>query len=296
MAEEGIGKILVVIKHRDDGEIVLDKAHRLAAHAEASLHVIRVVYEAFAELSVHEIEKSQELKTFFLQAEETFLEELIEPYANSAVELESATIWHKSEWQGILDVAEDCDADLIIKGTDTPGDHSVHTPSDWNLLRHTEVPVMLMKPVNWVDNPIILAAVDATVAEDENLNLRILTRARHITHALDGRLHVVNSYPSVEHWVGPITVVVDFDNVRKQASTEIEDKVNALLRKTQIEAERVHAVEGDPDVAIEQVVEETGAELVVMGTHHRAGARGMVMGNTSEKILYRVRSDVEVLH
>lgn len=296
MGEEGIGKILVVIKHRDDGEIVLEKAHTLAAHARASLHVIRVVHEAFAELSIHEIEKSQELKTFFLQAEETFLEELIEPYQSSSVELESATIWHKSEWQGILDVAEDCDADLIIKGTDAPGDQSIHAPSDWNLLRHTEVPVMLMKPVNWAENPVILAAIDATVDEDEHLNLRILTRARHLAHALGGRLHVVNSYPSVEHWVGPITVVVDFDSVRRQVSTEIEDKVNALLDKTEIVAEKIHTVEGDPDVAIEQVVEAAGAELVVMGTHHRAGARGMVMGNTSEKILYKVRSDVEVLH
>ncbi|MEX2328058.1 MAG: universal stress protein, partial [Pseudomonadales bacterium] len=113
MERATISNILVVVRCKDDGEIVLDKANEIARLSGAKLHVVRVVHEAFAELSVHDIEISQELKTFLLQAEETMLQELIEPLKTSGAEVESATVWHKSDWEAVLEIAADVSADLI---------------------------------------------------------------------------------------------------------------------------------------------------------------------------------------
>ncbi len=297
MDTSSIKTILAVVKDRDDGEIVLDKAFALAQHAGASLHVVHVVYEAYAELPLHTVETSQELKTFILQAEESIIEELLEPIMNKGVAIESATIWHKRDYEGILDVAADCGADMIIKGTNFPVREVVRTPSDWNLLRHSDVPVMLVKPVNWVDSPVILAALNMTVDHgEEALNDRILTRAKDLAAALGGKVQVVATYPTVEQWVGPITVVIDFDSVRRSVSKNITSRVSAMLHKLGIEDATVHTLEGEPAVMIQQAVANTSAEVLVMGTHHRSGAKGIVMGNTSEKILHTVKSDVEVLH
>ncbi|XOV88181.1 MAG: universal stress protein [Pseudomonadota bacterium] len=297
MTDSSISTILAVVNNRDDGEIVLDKAFTLAQHARASLHVVHVVHSAYAELPVHTIETSQELKTFILQAEESVVEELLEPLMNRGVSIESATIWHKREYEGILDVAHDCGADLIIKATEFPVTEVIRTPTDWNLLRHSDVPVMLVKPINWVETPVIMAALNMTVDQGEDaLNDRILTRTKDLATALNGKIHVVTTYPSVEQWVGPLTVIVDFDAVRRSVSKNVTNRVNEVLHKLGIAGATIHALEGDPATVIQQIVAETGAEVLVMGTHHRSGAKGIVLGNTSEKILHHVKSDVEVLH
>lgn len=48
-------------------------------------------------------------------------------------------------------------------------------------------------------------------------------------------------------------------------------------------------------MAIEQMMDNTAAEILVMGTVAREGLRGVVMGNTSETILHNTNCDVVVL-
>ncbi len=295
MAASDISSILVVVRNQDDGEIVLDKAHRLARSAGASLHVISVMHEDFADLSVHDEKTRTDIRTYVCQSGESLLEDLLEPLRGQGVDMESACIWHKYEWQGVLDVAADIDADLIIKGTDYPVKEFVRTPSDWNLLRHAKLPVMLVKPVSWVECPVVLAAVDATEETDADLNKRVLTRSHELATALGGEVHVVNVYPSVEHWVGPVTLVINFDAVRQQVGSDIESRIGTMLDELGLEPANVHTREGLTAEEIHRAVIETGAEILVMGTHHRTGPEGAILGNTSEKILHAVRSDIEVV-
>jgi len=296
MTDSTLNTILVVVRGRADGEVVLDMAYKVARHSGASLQAISVVHEDFADLTIHDEKTREEIKTFVRESGETVLEELIEPVANRGVAIESACIWHKYDWRGVLDVANDIDADMIIKGTEFPVNDFVRTPSDWNLLRHADIPVMLVKPINWVDRPVMLAAVDASNDKDRDLNKRVLRRGHTLARALGGDLHVVSVYPSVEHWVGPITIVIDFDRVRQQVRQDITRKIDEWVSELEIEVAHVHTREGHTDQEIQRAVEETGAEITIMGTHHRSGAKGIVLGNTSEKILHTIRSDVEVLH
>lgn len=295
MTPANIDTIVVVVKGEDDGEIVLDKAFRLARAAGAAINVLSIVHEDFADLTIHDSETQDEIRNFVRHSGESILTSLIEPLQNQGVVIESACIWNKYEWRGVLDVAETTGADLIIKSTEYPVHDVVRTPSDWNLLRHAEVPVMLVKPINWVESPVVLAAVDVTREEDRDLNKRILRRGAELATTLGGSLHVINTYPSVEHWVGPVTLVIDFDAVRKQVHDDIRRKTDALMAELEIDDAQVHTREGHVEEQLQLAAQETGAEIMVMGTHHRSGAKGMVLGNTSEKILHHVKTDVEVL-
>ena len=58
----------------------------------------------------------------------------------------------------------------------------------------------------------------------------------------------------------------------------------------------LHAEEGYPTHTIGAVAEATGAELVIVGTHAREGVRGLLLGNTSERILHAVATDVLTMH
>jgi nucleotide-binding universal stress UspA family protein len=46
-------------------------------------------------------------------------------------------------------------------------------------------------------------------------------------------------------------------------------------------------VEGDPLPAIEQAAKETGADLIVIGTHGRRGVRHALLGSVAEKLVQR---------
>lgn len=292
---EKIKTVLAVVSSRDDGEIVLEKAVHIARANEAALHVIKVIYEGFVELSVHEVEKSRELKAWVMQAEEAFLEDLIDPWRNQIPHLESATLWHKSEWEGILDMVGELRADLIIKPTEYPVNEVIRTPADWNLLRHSDVPVMLVKPINWPDKPSIAACLDATNKNEEELNIRILREASQLADTFGSKLDIITAFPSVEHWVGPITVVIDFDRVREAMANEVQYEIRKLTERIDVRIDQVHALEGDIGHVIGKQLDECDTEILVMGTRSRHGPLGAVLGNTSEAIIHKVNTDVVVL-
>jgi universal stress protein E len=290
-----INNILAIVNHEDDGEIVLQKAMLLAENNGATIHVAKIVYEGFVDLSVHEVEQSQELKSFIMQAEESLVEDLIDPLRSGRVAIESCVVWHKYEYQGILDVAAECSADLIVKATDHPAKEIIRTPQDWNLLRHADIPVMLVKPFAWKENPVVVAAVDMQDTKHEEMSTRILHTANDLASIVKGQLKLINTFPSVEHWVGPITVVVDFDAVRKSVRNEIEHSLRGLAERCGVKPHSVHADEGTAHQAIESLVQSTEAEILVLGTSQRTGGKGIVLGNTSETILHHVNCDVVVL-
>ncbi len=291
-----IKNILVVVTDAESGEIALDKAFSLAQKGGARLHVLTLVYTDYADLTIHDEKTRQEIRDSLCESARNALEKLLAPLRDQDVELTTTCQWQKYEWQGVTEHAEQINADLIVKATEFPVREVVRTPADWNLLRHSDAPVLLVKPINWVDRPIVLASIDVIADEDLELNRKILRRGAELARTLNGSLHVINIYPSVEHWVGPITIVIDFDHVRTKVHQEISAKVETIVEELEIDVEQVHTREGHAEVEIQRTVEETGAEILVMGTHHRDGAKGMVMGNTSEKILHTARCDVEVLH
>ena len=54
----------------------------------------------------------------------------------------------------------------------------------------------------------------------------------------------------------------------------------------------VQLVQGEPERAIPHFVDGNAVDLVVMGTVARSGLRGLVMGNTAERVLQRLRGSV----
>lgn len=292
---EGVKTILAVVSDRDDGEIVLEKAVHMARANDAALHVIKIVYEGFVELSSHGTDKSEALKTWVMQSEKAFLEDLIDPWRNQIAHLESATLWHKSQWEGILEIASQVRADFIIKPTQYPVTEVIRTPQDWSLLRHAEIPVMLVKPVNWSDKPRIAAAIDASDEAEEELNGHILRQTAQLAGSFGAKVHVFSAFPSVENWIGPITVAIDFDQVREATSNEIKHRIHMLAESCDVKIDEVHALEGEPGEVIRKEVDQLNIEVLVMGTHARGGPTGRILGNTSESIIHQVNSDVVVL-
>jgi universal stress protein E len=295
---QSINNILVALADNDDAPYVLEKVQILAQASAATVHIVRVIYEGVADLSTSAIEDSTKLKTFILEAAESALEDIVDPWRSRLPAVETATIWNQRTWEGVLHAAETTKADVIVKAASLHekfGD-VVRTPDDWNLLRHSPVPVMLLKPQAWVANPVVLCALDVFDDAHKALNVALLKEGDALAAILGGELHVVCSYPMFEPWVGELGAVTSYEDLRENIERDIIKRVDAIAAAASVKFKMLHAEEGHATHAIGAVAEETGAELLVLGTHAREGVRGLLLGNTSERILHAVATDVLTMH
>ncbi len=296
---QSLNDVLVVLgDDRDAAAYLLEKTEAVARGSGAQVHVVRVVYEGIAELSASAIDAAADLKSFILASEETVTEEMVDNVRHRLPSLETATIWNPRLWEGVLHAASQTGADLIIKGASRHPRFGefVRTPDDWNLLRSSEVPVMLVKPEAWKPEPTIICALDAFDEAHDDLNVALLKEGDALSRILHGSLHLVTAYPLFERWVGELGGLRDYDSLKRDVEKEIRDRIVALAGGAGVAYERLYADEGPPEHVIATLAEDLSAELVVVGTHARQGLKGMVLGNTSERLVHHLATDVVTVH
>lgn len=286
--------ILVALGSADEARYVLRKAAALAAANHSRLHAVRVVHEGVADIGTGAIDASAELKSFILASAESELEDWLAPARAQAPELDAVTLWNARTWEGVLHAAEQAGADLIVRAVSTHhkfGD-VVRTPDDWNLLRHAPVPVMLVKPQAWVDDPIVVCALNPFDDGHQSLNVGLLQESQGFASVLRGELLVVVAYPLFEPWVGQLGAAGSYEEIRRSVDSDVRGRVDALARQAGVRFKHLIVEEGHPTEVISRVVDDTVAELLVIGTHGRDGVQGLLLGNTAERILHVVSTDV----
>ncbi len=168
--------------------------------------------------------------------------------------------------------------------------------TDWELLRLSPVPVLLVKSSRPYRRPVVLAALDPAhaFAKSARLDEEILGAAGMIADALGGTLHAMHAY-----FTGPATLIrPEFGGVDVLAEVGLEAKREASesfareLRNRKIGPSRQHLVERHAIEAIPRVARQTRAAIVVMGAVSRSGLRRAFIGNTAERVLDRLSCDV----
>ena len=290
--------IVVVVNRSADADFVLQKAAAIAKSSEqgASVHVVRVMFEEFVDESQLEEDKAQALKLYLMQAEEEFLVDLVEDYRSSFKDIETATIWNKRISKAVANVAETFNADLIIKSADPESAHFPRHPDDWNLLREAKCPVFLVKPEAWPNNPVVLAGVNVSDEEHQEMNQRIIEAGARLTRAIGGQLHVVNALAPLNPLLAGAEFGVDFVKLERDTNCAVTSMMEEHLRTLDVQDVQLHVQSGQAAWVVSEVAEEIGAVAIVVGTAGRHGVSGMVIGNTSEKLLHMLHQDLLVLH
>ncbi len=287
--------LLVALNDPQATKYLFEKVTRLADTADPlNIHVIQVVHEGVAELNSKAIDGSAELKSFILSAAESQLEEWVEPLRKRFPDLECATLWNARKWEGVLHAADRVDADLILTsaGTESGLGGIVRTPDDWNLLRHSDVPVMLVKEAAWPDEGSVICALDPFDEEHVDLNVTLLQRARGLATRLNADLNLVCAYPLFEPWVGELGAVTSYMDIKNGIEAEIREQVADLVAKAGIDYQLLLLEEGQPAQALTLLVDQAAPLAVVIGTHARKGVSGVLLGNTSERILHHLSADM----
>jgi universal stress protein E len=171
--------------------------------------------------------------------------------------------------------------------------------TDWELLRHSRVPVLIVKGARRYRRPVLLAAVDPmhAFAKPGRLDGEILAAAATLRAALGGKLHVLHAYR-------PLPLAAASENyLSPRIAAELMERTEAaarksfarLLRDARLEASCGHLVAQEPFAAIKRLASTTHASIVVMGTISRSGIKRLLIGNTAERALNEIDCDILVV-
>lgn len=220
----------------------------------------------------------------------------------SGVALSSAVEWDYPPHEAIVRRAAKVSADLIIaechKG-DRTRPWLIHL-TDWELLRTSQLPVLLLKNPRRYRRPVVLAAVDPSHAHAKpaRLDADILAAGAQFSVAMHGRLHAMHANnPPIgalalgDPAINAASISMAYGELKQKGREDFEK----FMKTMDIGPERQHLVDGPPSVAIPKVARSTNAALVVMGAVSRSGLGRMFIGNTAERVLGALPCDVLVL-
>ncbi|HXZ60804.1 MAG TPA: universal stress protein [Steroidobacteraceae bacterium] len=168
--------------------------------------------------------------------------------------------------------------------------------SDWELLRLSPLPVLLVKGMRPYHHPTILMALDPShaFAKPARLDEEIVQVGSAVAAALRGRLHAVHAYATVTAGMaGPAAAA----GLRAQEAAAASARVSLdhALRSTAVPPACRHVVAGDPTAAVRNAARRLRAGIVVAGAVSRSGLKGAFIGNTAERLLDRLSCDLLIV-
>lgn len=265
-----IRKIFAVIDPTTDKQAALIRAQWIASQdSSVALHVYEAIFSTTDNFDADALQRAE------LSRHRAWVESLVAPIRIAGNEVTVEVEWTR-EWRGaIAPAAARAGADLVVKAASFhsgTGRRLLKT-SDWTLLRNSHCPVYLVKNDGIEDGAKILVAVDMR-REDElhnRLNEQVLEYGRGLVASIPGSsLHAVTAYPNSDNFVYP----------------------GDLAERVGIENSRAHAIEGSPESVIPEIAKQIAASIVIVGTAARDGIKAAVIGNTVEKVLDAVDSDI----
>ncbi len=192
--------------------------------------------------------------------------------------------------------------DLVMKRAE--GGETKRSPlfssTGLHLLRKCPCPVWIIKSSTKRRFSRILAAVDPDPESDrpEDLNRLILDLSTSLAASEKSELHIIHAWSLYgESVLRSSRVNTPADQMKaliEQARENHRRMLDDLLSHYTLDPRRsrVHMLKGEPEDLILNMAQRKRIDLIVMGTISRTGIAGLLIGNTSEKVLGRVDCSV----
>lgn len=263
-------KIFAVIDPTTDNQIALTRAGKIAGrNKNVSIHAYAAI---FGSGNRADPDALQRVETWRHQA---WLDTYVAPLREEGLEVEVEIEWTADWKNSVARAAERAAASIIIKAAKSRGrfERRLLKSADWTLLRNAPCPVYQIKKDDISANIKILLAVDISRKDDLHVQLNelVIDYGKTLLVGAEGAsIFAVNAYPNSSKFV-------------------YEDD---LAAKTGVDRSNVFTVEGPPEKVIPEVAEQVEADLVIVGTAARDGIKAAAIGNTAEKILDAIKTNI----
>lgn len=282
--------LLVIVDPTSEDQAALRRAEQLAVDTGARLHLFCCDYHH--DMSSFSSRKSAKHAT--LAHNKAEMEALAEPLRQEGIVVTTEAYWN-SQWQeSAVYASSRVGADLILKSSQkkTPGAQST---SDIDLLRKASCAVLLVRdPAPWVHQRILAAITpDSNDSGHDLLNNQIITEAHRLAHATQSTVHCVTALEKQLQIVDMFILLAD-----NQLPDEVEIHSNEehISQRFGVPAEQIHIYQGNPREVILQAIDELRVDTLIIGTVARHGVKAALIGNTAEKLLGVIDTDILVVN
>ncbi len=299
-----ISSILVVVDDWTHDTLALEAAASLHQRFAAQIILLGVSDEVDAvRRSLGKHIDVQTVDDFFITRRK---DQLLENARALGFEPSTVTIRSGRAFIEAIKAAMEFKVDLIVQASHpatTP--HPFFTSADAHLIRKSPVPVLLVKDHKAFAPARILAAVDVLADDSETFNKEILRMAGAFAAANASQLTVLTAWSvsgeSVVRnnpWFNQTDRAV-LDKAVEETKIQAQNRFAALEDWFGMEFKEIsvqwHCVKGIARDVIPSTVNQSGADLVVVGSVGRTGIPGLLIGNTAETVLGQINVPVLTL-
>lgn len=292
--------ILVVIERGAEQYPEIERAAELAEASGARLHLF--VREYDAALYWHYLFGSRGDKmsqAAYEREAQAWVDDQVRALVDQGIEAEGEAVWARHIYTAIRERIERAKPDLVIKGAHDDavrGERSAYNTTDWQLMRHCPVPVLLVKYQTRAQQGAILCAVHPAHPEADHhpVDHDIMAHGQAMSGYLGLPLHLFNSFQSPVEQVAP-PVAIDagaYQKYLEEFRREHDRALNEFIARYQLPDANVHRAEGDPSRELPELAERLPASLVIMGVVSRSALPEILVGHTAERVLDRLECDV----
>ena len=297
--------ILVVIDPTAQDQPAFERAAWLAKRIGAGVELFICYYDQY--LSGERFFDSSGLERArqnLIADQRRRLEGLAETLSADGVVVSVDARWDHPLDEGIVRKANEVEPLFVVKDTHhhTALKRTIFSNTDWNLIRACPVPLLLVKPRDLAEAPVVITAVDPMHDHDKpaELDNRIMETAQDFTRAVEGQLHVFHSFDPAPAIAGaadtmatPISVPVA--ELTEALAERHRAAVDDLLEEYPVERQRLHIHQGVPQELLVTLAEQLEADFVVMGALSRSGLKRVFLGSTAEQVLDRLPCDLIII-
>nr|WP_010130566.1 universal stress protein [Microbulbifer agarilyticus] len=119
---------------------------------------------------------------------------------------------------------------------------------------------------------------------------QVLARAQQIAACTEAQL-------TLAHIIEPLTfayggdIPMDLSEVQEQLQNQAKEQLRKSAQALGISEDRQHVMLGQPATEIHRLAEESGCDLIVIGSHGRHGL-ALLLGSTANGVLHGAGCDV----
>ena len=298
-------RILSVVDPTAVEQPALQRAAWLAARTGARLELLTCYYNEY--LSGDRLFDSRSLELArqdLLENYKSLLENLAGPLRNDGIEVSTAVSWDHPIHEGIVRHAMATGAEIVFKDTrhHSALERAFLSNSDWNLIRACPVALWLVKPMDFPDKPVFVAAIDPmnehdkpAALDDEILALCKVMESMvgadvHVFHAYDPRIAVATATANAY-----IPVSLPLDEIEEEMRSQHEKRFRELTDFYGIDRCKTHLLSGLAHEELPALSTELNASVVVMGAVARNRLKRLFIGATAERTLEHLPCDLLIV-
>lgn len=281
-------KILAVVDPDTEVQLAIDKATMLAKLAGAELQLFMADYSRYLEDGYFfDPVRANELRHQHREKHLKDLEKIAEQIRAQGVEVSVSYAWGNPPYEEIVRRVNKEKPSLVIKSSQshTKIARTLLSNRDWDLVRHCPAPLLLVKVGNWGAKPVFIASVDPNHVHDKPaaLDHKLVDIAQTLARTTAGDVHLFHStkLPSLAGMY-PLSADYEYDL----------ENVNKLALKHSLSEKQCHLSEQDIGKSLPELVANLDAGVVVMGAISRSKLDRVLIGNSAEKVIDKLWSDV----